>query len=177
MSENLPAIHTPSQTFLQALWPNYQGTGYLNLWTLPARTTYPFALPEGFGAVEATVQDLTQQGLHVYFQVGLQASNTGSHSRGKEDTTVAIPGFWHDTDIAGHGHKQPNLPKDLAAAKDLIFSLPLAPTMVVYSGGGIYPFWLLQAPWEFADDADREKAKALSVRLQAFINAEGRKRG
>lgn len=177
MSENLPAIHIPSQMFLQALWSAFQGTGYINLWTAPARRTYPFALAEGLDAVEAKVQDLTQQGQHVYVQIGLQATNVGSYSRGKEATTVAIPGLWYDTDIAGPGHKQPNLPQDLAAARDLIFSLPLPPTMIVHSGGGVYPLWLFKTPWELADDADREKAKALSVRLQAFINAEGRKRG
>ena len=177
MPTELNAQDMSTTTFLQELWLNYQGPGYLNIWHRPGQITHPFAIAGGFEAVEAKVQELTQQGHHVYFQVGLQATNVGPRSRGKEATTVAIPGFWHDTDIAGPGHKQPNLPKDLLAAQDLIFSLPLAPTMIVYSGGGFYPLWNFKRPWVFADDADREKAKALSVRLHAFTNAEGHKRG
>lgn len=177
MLDHTSSIPMKPSEFLSILWLQHQGKGIQNLWTLPDSKTYNFECSTELSSIDDTVESLVQEGKAVYFQVGLQSQKWGTHKRGKEETTIAIPGFWHDTDIAGPGHKQPNLPQDLAAARDLIFSLPLPPTMIVHSGGGAYPLWLFKTPWELADDAEREKAKALSVRLQAFINAEGRKRG
>jgi len=100
ISTNVSVIDMTAAQFIQTLWPNYQGDGYFNIWTAPKKITYNFELAKGIDNVDATVQSLVHEDQHVYFQVGLQASNTGPKSRGKELTTIAIPGFWHDTDIS-----------------------------------------------------------------------------
>jgi len=60
---------------------------------------------------------------------------------------------------------------------NLISEFPLPPTLIVNSGGGIYPFWLFKEPWVFVSDAEREAAKALSIRVQEAINDLGRQHG
>ncbi|MYL85232.1 DUF927 domain-containing protein [Desulfovibrio aerotolerans] len=174
---NTPAIIMGPEEFLKVLWAGYTGDGILNLWTLPDKLTHNFKAATEIDAAATAVYDLTQSGQNVYVQMGLQAEETGPRSRGKEATTTAISGFWHDTDIAGPGHKQKNLPPDLDAALALIFSFPLLPTLVVHSGGGLYPIWMLHKPWVFASDGDRDAAKALSMQLQGHLNELGRQRG
>ena len=166
----------PSE-FWSILWLQYQGKGVQNLWTLPDTKTYNFECSTELGSIDDTVESLVQEGKDVYFQIGLQSQKWGTHKRGKEETTIAIPGFWHDADIAGLGHKQTALPEDLDAALSLLFGFPLTPTLIVHSGGGLYPFWPLKTPWVFSSDAEREAAKNLSKQLQDALNDLGRQRG
>lgn len=81
----------------------------------------------------------------------------------------SLPGLWADIDLAGPGHKhQPNRP-DLPGydrSKPLVHPLPvdeaagralvdeaglLKPTLWVHSGGGLYPWWLIDQPVDLVD--------------------------
>ena len=177
MLDHPPSISMKPSEFLSILWLRHQGKGIQNLWTLPDSKTYNFECSTEIGSIDDTVESLVRESKDVYFQVGLQSQKWGTHKRGKEETTIAIPGFWHDTDIAGPGHKQTALLKDLDAALSLLFDFPVPPTLIVHSGGGLYPFWPLKTPWVFGSDADREAAKNLSKQLQDALNDLGRQRG
>ncbi len=50
--------------------------------------------------------------------------------------------------------------------------LALAPTAIVYTGGGIQPWWIFDVPWIF--DGDRLEAAALSVAWQNYHRREVR---
>ena len=126
-----PIPMKPSE-FWSILWLQYQGKGVQNIWTLPDTKTYNFECSTELGSIDDTVESLVQEGKDVYFQIGLQSQKWGTHKRGKEETTIAIPGFWHDADIAGLGHKQTALPEDLDAALSLLFGFPLTPTLIVH---------------------------------------------
>jgi hypothetical protein len=55
--------------------------------------------------------------------------------------------------------------------------MPLPPSFFVFSGHGLYPWWLFKEPWCFADAAEREKAARLMRNWQAAISRLGRERG
>ncbi|BAH76534.1 DUF927 domain-containing protein [Solidesulfovibrio magneticus] len=177
MSCSYPAISIVPSEFLRIVWKDFAQKAIQNICTLNSNATYNFELPTELNLIDSTVKSLIAKGSNVYFQVGLQSHKSGPHKRGKEVTTVAIPGFWDDTDILGPGHKQQRLPKDQDAALELIFDFPLHPTLIVHSGGGLYPFWLFKNPWVFTSDADREAAKDLSKQFQTALHDRGRRRG
>lgn len=67
--------------------------------------------------------------------------------RGGDADCAHIPALWVDIDIAGPGHKTDKpLPPDVDTARQLIARLPLAPSAVVHSGGGLQAWWLLAEP-------------------------------
>lgn len=62
-----------------------------------------------------------------------------------------ITTLWADIDVAGPGHKSTQYPPDLAAARRVVDALNLPPSIVVHSGGGLQPYWLLTEPWLTTD--------------------------
>lgn len=76
-------------------------------------------------------------------------------SRGNDSDTKCIPGLWADIDIAGPGHKtEKPLPPTEDHARQIVERSPLPePTLWVHSGGGLYPWWLLESAHE-VDDLD-----------------------
>jgi putative DNA primase/helicase len=90
--------------------------------------------------------------------------------RGSEDDSLALPGLWADLDIAGPGHKTTEqLPPDVDAAQRIIAESGLPePTIWVHSGGGLYPWWMLDQP-TIIDDDNRVDLARLSERWQNAI--------
>jgi hypothetical protein len=51
-----------------------------------------------------------------------------------------------------------------------------APTLLIHSGGGLYPIWQFEKP-VCITDANRAEAKARSAQWQKIIKAEGKRLG
>lgn len=71
-----------------------------------------------------------------------------SGERGGNKDTKCLPGLWGDVDIAGPGHRTERvLPPDEGSAVRIITESALPePSLWVRSGGGLYPWWLLDEP-------------------------------
>jgi putative DNA primase/helicase len=80
--------------------------------------------------------------------------------RGRDSDSISFPGLWADIDLAGPGHKTTKpLPADEAAARLIIEEAGLPePTLWVHSGGGLYPYWLLDQPYQVKQDPDKISA-------------------
>lgn len=107
---------------------------------------------------------------------------TDQNTRGFSVTTAALTGFWVDADILQPGaHATDRLPSSAAEVFDALRStFPLPPTIVINSGFGLYPVWLLREPMVFQpDDACPERARAavLSSGLQQLLRDEWERRG
>jgi hypothetical protein len=61
-------------------------------------------------------------------------------ARGGHDDLLLVSAFWADLDVAKRSY-------DLERGLDLLLSMPLAPTAVVFSGGGLQPVHVLSEPW------------------------------
>jgi AAA domain len=68
--------------------------------------------------------------------------------RGGVDDCTHITALWLDIDIAGPGHKISSLPPDMDAARQLLGDYQMPPSIIVNSGGGLQPWWLLSEPLE-----------------------------
>ncbi len=104
-------------------------------------------------------------GLFAYLSCALfRLGSTGRLAR----DAVAIPGVWLDLDTKGGAHKKQNLPtRDEALA--FVAKLPLQPTFILFSGGGLYCWWCFAELWVFDSDAERTRAARLVAGWQAFI--------
>jgi hypothetical protein len=65
--------------------------------------------------------------------------------RGGEDDCLSIPALFADIDVQGPGHKSDKLPPSEKDALKMLEHFD-EPSMIVRSGGGLQPYWLLDAP-------------------------------
>jgi hypothetical protein len=147
-----------AKTFLDALFGGVPPELRILLWTLPDKRSY---WPEDVEKASRLIEGLVE-GHDVYVGVGLSPQPFGPQQRCKASDVAGIVGLWADVDIAGPGHKKQNLPPDAAAAAALLEKLPLEPTLVVSSGGGLQAWWLFHEPWIFAGEEDRARAARLA---------------
>lgn len=97
--------------------------------------------------------------------------------RGLAEDSLRLPGLWADLDFgtAGHRHDPAKhdglvLPPDADEALRIIEAAALPrPTLVVHSGGGLYPWWLLDEPADLTGTVDEwaERSAAWQRQLQA----------
>lgn len=122
-----------------------------------------------------------------------------NEGRGSDTDSLCLPGLAADLDIAGPGHKNtacpggpgcthltaagrrkhttPVLPliPDTATARHLIDETGLlTPSLWVHSGGGLYPWWLLDQPHPITDHT---AAAAFTERWQRVIGATAERLG
>ena len=129
----------------------------LVIFTMPDKRTQLF---DGLAAVPGYCQQASDQGREVYFGLGLvQGMPKG---RGEAKDVAAIGALWADIDLAGPAHPGKALPESIQEVEDLLGELPLAPSVVIDSGHGVHPYWLLKEPWVFEDETDWRRAATFS---------------
>lgn len=109
----------------------------------------------------------------------------GQIVRGGAADSLALPGFAADIDIAGPGHKHDpakhegrDLPPDAASAALIVAESGLpTPTVWVHSGGGLYPWWLLEETLLVDDPDVLSGAEILSNRIQLILKATAKRLG
>jgi hypothetical protein len=116
-------------------------------------------------------------GWDVYAGVGLQQQNPGPGRRGTAATVLAMPSVFMDIDIAGPNHKEQRLPLTTDDALEFVAGLPLKPTLLVHSGGGLQAHWGFKELQVIETEDDREIATLLSRAIQEFMIDRGRELG
>ena len=137
----------------------------LAIWSLPDKAREFFtdtAAAIKYAQSKADTQD-------VYFGLGLVAGSP--KGRGKLADIAAIGCLWADIDIAGPGHKKPNLPPNETMVCKLLDRIGLKPSILVHSGHGLQAYWLLKEPWVFDTPAERHQAATLARRWSATVRA------
>ena len=132
--------------FLQALWP--QGIdGWLNLFTRSTQRTETYVdWADTIDQLRDRARDRRNTG-DVWYSIATRHANLGSRRGGTADCKH-ISCLWADIDIAGDGHASLNLPETIEDAWKLLNTCPLAPSIVVNTGGGLHAYWLLAEPLE-----------------------------
>jgi hypothetical protein len=136
-----------------------------------------FAGDDLFGDLPDHIAARAVAGWDIYAGVCLQQDDPGLGRRGSADTALAMPSAFMDIDVAGPNHVQANLPAMTNEALDFVAALPLKPTLIVHSGGGLQAHWCFDMLEVIENDDDRELAKQLSREFQEFIIAKGRDMG
>ncbi len=146
-----------------------QEEGFVALFQKPSKhSTFVPLNREGWYNDAANSAMLARDKGNVYFAIGVQGQQPHK-GRGKQAGVVALPGLWADIDVLGPNHVATNLPPTLEDAWKIIRAVPLKPTVVVYSGGGVQPHWLFREPMETATDKDRRAANRLSKGFQGLL--------
>lgn len=108
----------------------------------------------------------------IYFRATTMTAPPTGWKRGGAELTAATPMLWADVDHGTEGHKGANLPPDREAAELVIAESGMpAPTILVHSGGGLYPLWRLDRTVDPAD------AAVLSERVQALMLVASQRHG
>lgn len=107
----------------------------------------------------------------IYFRATTVAARPESGRGGAADT-LAFPAGWADLDYGTVGHRGANLPPTAEDARNLIGEAGLPePTILIHSGGGLYPLWKVSGL------TGTEQAAQLSVNIQAAILAASQRHG
>jgi hypothetical protein len=160
--------------WLHHLWPD-PPPGFLLLWLMRGKRSLWFPT----GDLQALAEAAEQHALSgdVYLGCGLSPKDFGEDKRCESAAVSAIPGLWGDIDVAGPPHKKKKLPPDLDSALSLARAMPLPPSVLIYSGHGLQPWWLLSKPWVFGTDGDRAEAAAevadWNAHLQRLASGRG----
>jgi hypothetical protein len=132
--------------FFGALYGHFD-SGYLNLFTTDRnghKATEWFSV-DRLDQMAARAEALTDR--NVWFSVATRRRPLNAGGRGGAADCLAIPALWADIDIAGSNHKHSDdLPQSVAAAMELVGAFPLRPSIVVHTGGGLHPYWVLSEP-------------------------------
>lgn len=109
----------------------------------------------------------------IYLRTTTLATPPAPGSRGTAHDSYALPGLWADVDFGTDGHKPgPNalpLPPDADSARRIVTESGLpAPSLWVHSGGGLYPWWLLDEPL-IIDDSNRAMSTDVSTAWQQAL--------
>jgi hypothetical protein len=97
--------------------------------------------------------------------------------RGGAADSAALPALWADLDLAGPGHAEHDLPPDETAGRTVIAATGLPePTLWIHSGGGLYPIWLLDQPYQVTD-ANLDAVKRLAADWQRVIEHAAARHG
>jgi putative DNA primase/helicase len=115
----------------------------------------------------------------IYFRCTMLPPQGVKGGRGAERDSHALSFFWADLDYGTVGHKPPQgglpLPPDEEAARKIIADMP-TPTLIIHSGGGLYPIWQFENPVYITDD-NRAEVKARSENWQKIIEANAARLG
>lgn len=120
----------------------------------------------------AFVMQLDREGREgIYMRTTTLASVPKEYKRGSDEDSKILPGFAADMDIAGPGHKTAKpLPTSVGQCRAIIAATNLPePTLWVHSGGGVYPWWLLEDGLDLTTPNALEWAQDMSTKLHDTI--------
>jgi len=123
--------------------------------------------------------DYVVGGVDVYVRITPLARRPKDGGRGIADDAIALPAVWAELDINGtpgrDGKPKAGAFPSVDAAIEVAHA-PLEPSMLVGSGGGVHPYWLLDHPLALRSVEDRERASKLVKGFQRRLQQEARDR-
>ena len=152
---------TPGE-FLSHLWPEKPAALYVLLWTLQDKRSHWFQDVAKAGESAAAAKDRD-----VYVGVGLSKADHGPARRCKSEEVSGICGIGTDLDLKSDAHRK-QLP---ATIPDALTILPpsMPPSIVVSTGNGVHPWWLLKEPCIFETEDERSHVARLAARWHTML--------
>ena len=176
MIENATAVANTSDTlkFLAELFHSAP-SGFAILWSDFNVDVFAFRNDE-LEKVAKKLQELGKCG-DTYVGRGLQGTNPGLQSRGKENTVVFVSHVLLDVDTREGPHGLPENPADpLTMPENLDETLEIIadtgcpdPTMIVRTGGGYHLYWVYAKAEMIITEEQRKAEKNFSQQFQAEV--------
>jgi hypothetical protein len=161
---------TPRE-FFNLLWQYKPEEMYILLWTWPDKRSHWFQGLDHAGEFAAGAG----QTHDVYVGVGLSAEDHGPTRRATSDQVFGITGIGGDLDLQSEAHKKP-LPATVAQALTIL-PTAMPPSILIDTGNGVHPWWLLKEPAIFANDTERKDAARLMLRWHSMLGRNAAARG
>lgn len=156
--------------FLNLLWQHKPDELYVLLWTLQDKRSHWFRDVGKAGEFAASVN-----GHDVYVGVGLSKADHGPQRRCPSEEIAGISSLWTDLDLKSKAHAK-LLPASIPEALTILPpSMP--PSIVIATGNGIHPWWLLKEPHIFDTDQERKDAARLVARWHSLLRLNAAARG
>lgn len=150
-------------TFAELILPDGEAPegAAVHLFALPSKACYWPTTP---GALVKQASALAERSEDVYIGVALRRLGLGRTERGKaEDCNFAL-GIGLDIDVGSDGHKGgKRRAPSVDVALEILSRMPLPPTIVVGSGGGLHCWWIYREPLELSEARERREAAAIAL--------------
>lgn len=167
---------TDTSRFCAALLGQVPEDKYALVWTLLDKRSSWVSLSDGPDAVAEVVRARSTDS-DVYVAVSVAQAAGNPFRRITSDTSAGIMGLWADIDIADPDvHKKWNLPPDETAARALLDSAGVRPSLLVHSGHGLQAWWLFDEFWEFDHEQERHQAAELAQRWNTTLRVRAAER-
>lgn len=139
--------------FLSELYAGAPKDQWLTLFSLDRATGRPGIRWHQVSCIGEMVDEaqIMAESACVWFGIATRKERLRAGRGGAEDCGY-IPAIWCDIDVQGPNHRATNLPPTMDAARELIAKHPKPPNFVVETGGGLQPYWLLDAPAKVGDE-------------------------
>ena len=142
------------------------------IWTLPDKRTHLFA--DYREAARYAIERADDSDVYFCTCAVLSAVQRG---RGKFEDMAGMIALRVEVDVSGPGHRATKLPADKQTALQELDLIEPKPAVIVDSGGGLHAYVLLEEPWIFQSDDDRQLAQTFIRRYWATIAAAFAQRG
>jgi len=149
--------------------------GWFTIWT-KTHGIFPFHTTDVAGMAHKIGE--LQQITDVYVGMALQKTRPEPGKRGTGANSSAIFGVWIEIDCREGVHKEKaeNLPTK-EQALGILKGLPVAPTVILDSGGGFHAHWWFDAPLVFSTEEERQRGQELVRRFQQAVAEVFRQQG
>lgn len=151
-----------AERYLSMIWGDTLDDNWYHLYTLPQkRTTWMngSVLPASFPLDRS-----------VYMGMGTVKKKMSATERVSYETCKGIIGFSLDVDIdiPGHHSGKHRLPSP-SKAVEIVKAIPIPPTLLIHSGGGLYPQWIFKELWTFDAEAEKQQAAKLAKQWALYV--------
>lgn len=163
-----------NNTFYKKLF-GQMNEGLLVTMTLPGQRLKSYPVTE----YEKAAKDIQGKGQteNGYICIGIRKEGLAGGTRGSLDDLIALPALYGDYDVLGPAHKQKHLPKTKEEVVSHLQSLKLPPSLIVDSGYGLQPYWILKNPMRMGTLEEKQKAKTVSENWGKYLAQEALRHG
>lgn len=122
-----------------------------------------------FLSINALLKDMNtwEPDLNYWVGVALRQDMRG----GKKENLVALTALFADQDYGQEGHKKKNKWQTRGEALAAIQFFPLRPSILIHSGGGFQPYWLLKEPFGL-ENGDYAQVEAIMKGLALGLGGD-----
>lgn len=166
-----------AEEFLEAVFGQAEH-GYLLVWSRNGkvkRSTF-HRLPADLAQVAEQVV-MQGQKANLYVGCGPRHRDFGPYRRGGSADVTIMPGLWFDLDFKTPYRQERQLPDTPDEALEFLKTLEFAPSLIIWTGGGLQPWWLFKEPLLLANGRERRQAVRLSQGWQQHMRSKARERG
>jgi hypothetical protein len=140
----------PAREFLESLYGSYysQATRLSYLEVRGRKETDPsgkIPFSRFYLGIDPLLKDMWKWERDCNYWIGVALRKSGKG--GKKVDCLALPALYSDIDYGQDGHRKKNKWQTKGEALAALQAFPLRPSILIHSGGGFQPYWLLREPF------------------------------